>query len=42
MCSIMLMKFLESTKETCWRSWTIMLAALENIMLGTGRSIGKV
>ena len=42
MCSILLMKFLESTKETCGQSWTIMLAALENIMLGTGRSIGEV
>ena len=42
MCSIMLMEFLESTEETCWQSWTVMLAALENIMLDTGQSIGEV
>ena len=42
MCSIMLMEFLESTKESCWRSWTVMLAALEDIMLDTGRPIGEV
>ena len=41
MCSIVLMKFLESTKETCWRSWTVMLAALENIMLDTGQRGGN-
>jgi len=36
MYSIMLMEFVESSEETCWRSWTVMLAALENIVLDTG------
>ena len=35
MSGIMLMKFLESSKEAYWRSWTVMMAALENIMLDT-------
>jgi len=42
MCSIMLMEFVESSEEKCGRSWTVMLAALENIMLDTGQSIGEV
>jgi len=42
MCSIMLMEFVESSEETCGRCWTVMLAALENIMLDTGRSIGEM
>jgi len=31
MSGIMLMEFLKSSKKACWRSWTVMLAALENI-----------
>jgi hypothetical protein len=42
MCSIMLMELMERTEEMCWRSCTVMLAALENIMLDTGQLIGEV
>ena len=42
MCSIMLVELMERTEEMYWRSWTVMLAALENIVLDAGRSIGEV